>query len=457
MSATFSRRAALARLAGGAGLLTGAGLLGGCGGGGDAGAGVPAIQSFVADRTSYLVGERARLTVRFSGGAGRLEPDMGAVVDGEERLSGVLDATRRFELVVQAPGQPTARRELVLPVAFRNRYVVFPAPAMAFHATVALADGGALVLGGSRGTGVLSDAIERFDPATRGFTRIGSMSTGRSDHSAVRVGAHQVLVFGGALALGPNVAELVDDQTGMSVSAGALAQPRTHHAAVRLADGRVLAVGGLNRNSAELWDPATRSWRLLNSRMAHVREFPTATLLTDGRVLVAGGDDYGLGRPYVLAEIFDPLTERFSPVPGDLGERRLLHGAWRLRDGSVLIVGGEGSSAATGQVGAWSTVWRFDPAGNTFAAAAPLERARTAVVGTLTPDDELLLIGGQDQDWRALSDGVARQPAGSIAMPMLPTARAWHTVTRLTDGRVLVLGGSDEARAQFALGAVLYE
>lgn len=425
-----------------------------CGGGGTSG--IPAIQEFSADRVDYYVGEHAQLRVRFSGGSGRIEPNLGPVVDGATLDTGVIDASRRYRLVVETPGQPAAARDLQLTVSFRNRYQVFDAAPMAFHAAVATADGGAIVFGGSRGLGVLSDAIERFDPATRTLTRIGTLATGRSNHAAVSLGDGRVLVFGGSLALGPNVAELVDEHSGAVSPAGVMAQTRSRHAAVRLADGRVLAVGGVNRNTAELWDPTTRTWRLLGSRLAHAREYPSATLLADGKVLVVGGDDYRMGA-YVFAEIFNPATERFTPVAGAPTERRFLHGAWRQADGSVLVAGGEGSAADGSQVGAWATVWRFDPVSAGFASLPALGEPRTVIAGVMTPDDELLLIGGQDSAWQVVDSGVSRRAAAQTALPTLPSARSWHTLTRLADGRVLVLGGSDEVRGVFAAGGAIYE
>jgi hypothetical protein len=435
--------------------LSGAAALTACGGGWDAGT-APEIQEFSGDRTSYFVGERAQLRVRFSGGAGRIEPGIGAVFSGTAVNTGVLDAGRQYRLVVEAPGQAPASRSLALPVVFRDRYQTFAAPAVSSHAAVATADGGALIIGGSRGESTLSSLIDRFDPATRGFTRIGQLATGRAGHSAVRLTNGAVLVFGGVTSVNQApFAELVDERTGAAVRAGVLAQPRSRHAAVVLADGRVLAIGGLNRDSVEIWDPATRTWRLVAQRMAHTREYASATLLADGRVLVVGGQTPA--NAYVLAEIFDPRTETFSAVATAPAERRWLHSAHRLSDGSVLIAGGIGGTAFGTLL---SAVWRFQPATQTFATMPALNSARVFAAGVMTPNDELLLFGGQTtsefssttgHSYRAALNGGAQR-----ALPLLPAEVLFHSATRLSDGRVLVVGGEDNF-GTFATRGALYE
>lgn len=429
-------------------------LLAACGGGGSAGPEAPAPQilEFSADRTRHAVGERAQLRVRYAGGNGRIEPGIGAVASGASIDTSVLDASRRYRLIVDAPGKPGASRELAIEVGFRDRYASFEAPQMAHHATVAAADGSAIVLGGSRGEGVLSSAIERFDPATRRLTRIGQMATGRANASAVRLADGRILVFGGTASANElPFAELVDERTGAVTRAGTLRQGRIRHAAVQLADGRVMAIGGSNRDSVEIWSPATRDWRLVAQRMAHDREYASATLLPDGKVLIVGGDTES--NAYVFAEVFDPATERFTPVAGAPVERRWLHGAYRGADGSVWLIGGEGGSQG---VGLLASVWRFMPSTGRFEPQTPLTAARTLVAGVMTPDDEALLIGGQVSGEFVTGAGVSYRNGSQRGLPMLRSQRAWHTVTRLADGRVLVLGGEDHL-GRFAVDGAIYE
>jgi hypothetical protein len=419
-------------------LLSASCLLTACGGGDAAGpAPAPRIDGFsAADGGTPLVGERVRLTASFSGGQGRIEPDIGTVTSGAAIDTPALDRSRRYTLIVEAPGQPAARRELDLAVQYRDRYAALPQPfPVQYHAAVTAADGSVIVIGGSRGQGTMSEAIDRYDPVTRSFARIGSLRTGRSGHTATRLPDGRILVLGGQLGLniGP-VADLVDERNGAASDGGRLVQPRNRHAAVALADGRVLVVGGVNRATVELWDPLQRQFRLVAASMRHPREFPSATLLADGRVLIAGGAHIAAQNSF--AEIFDPRSESFTPVATDIVERRSLHQAHRLADGRVLILGGEVVDEAGTRLVPLAGVLQFDPTDGSLRPLAALEQARTLVSSVLTGDEQVLLFGGQD-------GGLAATPSAGALAPM-PQGRAWHTVSRLADGRVLILGGDDE-------------
>jgi hypothetical protein len=420
-------------------------LLAACGGGSETAA--PTILEFSLAAPA-LVGAPASLRVRFSGGSGRIEPGLGNVTSDSVVETPVLAGPQRYRLVVSAPGVGETTRELAIQPAWRDRLRSFDAPAMTGHATVALGDGSALVMGGSRGEGVLSSAIDRFDHATQRFTRLGQLATGRSDMSAVALDDGRVLVFGGSTSsVQPPFAELVDPRSGAASTGGWMMQPRSRHAALRLADGRVAAVGGTQRNSIEIWSRDRNAWALAGNRMAHTREHATASLLPGGRVLIVGG--YTPAMNYSFAEIFDPANESFTPVPNAPMERRWLHAALTLADGSVLIVGGEDDN------GALASIWRFDLTTQRFVAQAPLTMARSVVRAIVTPEDEVLLYGGEQQADEALSSGVAWRGGSLRALPDMTAPRAWHSLTRLADGRLLVLGG--QHRTSFVAGGMLYD
>lgn len=430
------------------------GLVTGCGGGGGAG---PAREVVLeASTLTPGIGQRVQLTARFDAGRARIEPGIGAVLSGQPVQTPVLDrpGTQSFTLTVEIDGQAAQQRQVQLTVAYRDRYEALPGlPATAYHAATLAADGSVIVTGGSRGGNVLSDAIDRFDPVTRSYTRIGSLRTGQADHTATLLADGRILVLGGNTSVNVGSA-VIDPRDGSVIDGGRLNASRSWHATVALPDGRALVVGGLSRDSVEIWEPAARRFRLVGARMRHSREYPSATLLNDGRVLIAGGAH--VAAVNTEFEIFDPGTERFEVLDTGIQTRRTLHRAHRLSDGRVLLLGGE--SYVQGDIALLNTVLRFDPVTNAVSALAPLDLARSLTASVLLPNDEVLLFGGETPGQSATSSASGYRPGqepAARALTALPAGRTWHSATRLTDGRVLVLGG--ESPSGLVTGSSLYE
>jgi hypothetical protein len=141
-----------------------------------------------------------------------------------------------------------------------------------------------------------------FHPSSGSFTVSESMSTTRNGHSAIRLDDGTVLVLGGVPTIqnihqqppDPQYAELYDPVAGIFSSVGNFTVSRTKYTATLLNDGMVLIAGGeqagIGVTSAELVDPASGTLSatggLVIARTGH-----TATRLNDGRVLVTGGTD----------------------------------------------------------------------------------------------------------------------------------------------------------------------
>jgi Galactose oxidase, central domain len=139
-------------------------------------------------------------------------------------------------------------------------------------------------------------------------------------------------------------AELYDPARGTFAPAGSMSAVRYDATATLLPNGQVLVAGGYDSSgfslgSAELYDPARNTFRPVV--MATPREGQTATLLSDGRVVLVGGTGAPAGNRWdASAETYDPLSGRFTPS-GSLTIPRRKQTATLLPDGRVLIAGGE--------------------------------------------------------------------------------------------------------------------
>src|SRR6266581_4582037 len=176
--------------------------------------------------------------------------------------------------------------------------------------------------------------------------QLGPLVVPRTGHAATVLADGRVLITGGRDSAGTIVAtaEIFDPATETSTAVGTLVTARVSHTATLLPNGRVLIAGGTSAtgslSSAEIFDPSspTGGFRMLSATMGAARARHTATLLTDGTVLIAGGDVAG------TAEIFDPTTETFSSTLLTMAAPRIGHTATLFSNDSVLLAGGNTDS-----------------------------------------------------------------------------------------------------------------
>jgi hypothetical protein len=229
---------------------------------------------------------------------------------------------------------------------------------------VTLPDGKVLVAGGADNEGNPMRSAELYDPGRDRWIETGQLPRGSYWRVAVPLADGRVLALaeGANDTSTPSLeaAAFYDPATGKWSSVGSLNKPHGEQpAVVPLADGGALVIGGANANgravrSVERLDPRSGKWRTVGS-LRTARNGAVAALLDDGRVLVAGGfsgDTWaGNQKPLVSAEIFDPAENMFSKA-ADMPKPRNRGIAVRLTDGSVLVAGGD-----IGVQGAPSTPW----------------------------------------------------------------------------------------------------
>jgi hypothetical protein len=246
--------------------------------------------------------------------------------------------------------------------------------------TVLLQGGQVLIVGGD-GTADHVASAEIYDPTTGGFSRTGSLRTTQSVDTATVLQDGSVLVTGSFFDTSipeyvPS-AELYDPSSGTFAPAGSMSAVRYGATATLLPNGQVLVAGGsdpsgFSLDSAELYFPTSNTFRLI--LMATWRDGQTATLLSDGRVLVVGGEGAPFGNGMeASAETYDPSSGRFTPS-GSLTIPRRKQTATLLPDGRVLIAGGESDVSGiarlfpntTSGLSSLASAELFDPASGTF-------------------------------------------------------------------------------------------
>ena len=283
-----------------------------------------------------------------------------------------------------------------------------------------------------------------------------------------RGGRDPITAFVTAYTCGSLISAEVFGGAGTWSPTGSLGFPRQSHTATLLPDGKVLVAGGTSTPfgpaiaSAEIFDPGPGSWSP-TANLTTARQSHTATALSNGKVLVAGGASAGLAAGTVFQSVAGDLraeaqlasAELFDPISktwsaaGNLGTARAQHTATRLSNGKVLVAGGRGA-------GPLNSVELYDPTTGLWSSTGPLQAARLAHTATLLPNGKVLVAGGAGASG-VLASAELYDPSTGTWTPTgnLGTAREGQTATLLPSGKVLVSGGDDGGAP--LKGAELYD
>jgi Kelch motif protein/galactose oxidase-like protein len=392
------------------------------------------------------------------------------------------------------------------------------------HTATVLRNGMVLVAGGSTAdqSGAVASA-ELYDPSSGKWAATNSMSTARAYHAASLLASGQVLVSGGDhdyLSGAQGSTEIYNPANGTWSPAGRMMTSRREHTSTTLADGSVLVSGGRYGNDAgsnatamaDRFDATSTTWSPVADLQVAPRalaavaglDSQSATLLPDGRVLIAGGEgnlNYTQFTVFRSAELFDPQSNAWS-FTASMHVGRVQHAAVLLADGRVLVIGGAARKALvtasceiftpSGDVRGVHSFARVgmrvhasrifvaqSGAGRSLAAAVPVAQAssfgtasRRKTMGRWMQTGSMNVTrAGADgfpavllRNGKVLVEGCDQQlgQGGVTAELFDPATNKWaltgsmhvprcnHGATMLPDGRVLVAGGDSEGTVHAA-------
>ena len=321
-------------------------------------------------------------------------------------------------------------------------------------ATATLLVSGKVLVAGGTNNGVALASAELYNRTTGTWASTGNMNVARTLPHAVLLSNGSVLVMGGCvndcLSTTTNSAELYNPTAGTFMATGSMIQARAEFATTLLANGQVLVAGGCTAydangcasttNKAEIYNPTTGTWKTTTALRA-ARHAMTATLLTSGKVLVAGGAT-SASDALNSTEIYDPTAKTWTLGPKMITARSD-YASIMLGTGKVLFIGGENINGVS-----ISNAELYNPSSGKFTATGKMTATREEHTAVLLASGNVLVSGGNKKTSTTqtpLASAELYNPAAGTwtATGSMSSARAGHTSTVLTNGHVLNVGGSD--------------
>ncbi|HEX4513895.1 MAG TPA: kelch repeat-containing protein, partial [Polyangiaceae bacterium] len=323
------------------------------------------------------------------------------------------------------------------------------------HTDTLLADGTVMVTGGQTASSL--NATEIYDPTAQTWTRVttGDLATGRWLHHMVTLASGKIMVVGGQGQSNSTLSAEIYDKTSSTWSpAGGMGGGRWDHTSTLLSDGRILVAGGQGAavfgvpalRSAFIYDPSNKTWTRTGDMTTARAQF-SATLLASGDVLVAGGNTAPSGGTAWLttAEVWNHTTGAWTATTNTMSDSHGLQTATLLASGKVLVAGGVDSTTTTNGLST-AAADIYDPSTNSWTATQSLATARHQHTATLLSDGTVLVTGGSTKTsggTTILSSAEVFDPTSGTwsAGTSLATARSSHTATLLSGGKILIAGG----------------
>src|SRR6185437_5596400 len=312
----------------------------GCGGGGSTSAPQePVTISISPASATILVSASTRFSVTVSGTSHTatsysvIEANGGSVATDGSYVAPSTPGT--YHVRATSDADPTRHAEAVVQVHdYKNEIARLPnaSDAYDYHTATLLEDGSVLIVGGIGFNGVHKQT-DRYLPQERRFTPGPPLTTPRMQHAATLLPSGKLLITGGydVTAAGTEFdpvfkgTEIYDSATSKFTTGPDMWFPRRQHVVTLLKDGRALITGGIQlrgsgfgaSGNTEIYDPVTNQFLLGQRLVESGRWLHTATLLRDGRVLIAGGRSNNCSANCPVfslstAEIFDPSTGMFN-------------------------------------------------------------------------------------------------------------------------------------------------
>jgi WD40 repeat protein len=293
------------------------------------------------------------------------------------------------------------------------------------HTATLLLDGKVLIAGGVVSGISPTDSAELYDPSTGTFTATGSMVAARYGHTATLLPDGKVFIVSGGSA------ELYDPSTGTFTETGNMAAGHSSATSATLLNNGKVLVGPAIGGSAELYDPASGTFSQAGGYAGRAPQYyreDTVTSLPDGRALMVSADN--------PIAVYNPTSGTFSLITTTWGY--VAFSATLLMNGKVLVAGGENDDYDFSTRNAWL----YDSSTGNFTATGNMTEYRYYQASTVLPDGTVLITGGAFRPGGTKSAELydpateTFSPIGNMIWP-----RTLHTATLLQDGRVLIAGG----------------